>query len=301
MGRVTVRHRTLRYSVDADTGQLTRRERPDTVVVEEPLELRIGQSPLTVTMRTPGHDIEWIHGFLHAEGIIASKQDILTARYCAGAVMDDGTGTEVNTYNVIEVQLAPHVSDPIEAGRTRSFLTSSACGVCGKASIEELAVRAAYDLSNDHTRVSADTLLALPDRLRELQATFERTGGLHAAGLFSAEGDPLVVREDVGRHNAVDKVIGWAMQADLLPLRGHVLQVSGRVSFELAQKAYLAGIPIISAVSAPSSLAIETAQAAGMTMAGFVRGTSLNVYTHPDRITGASPPRQPPACADDIP
>ncbi|CAN5560993.1 formate dehydrogenase accessory sulfurtransferase FdhD [soil metagenome] len=284
MGRVTVRQRTLRYALDADTDQLTSRTRPDTIVVEEPLELRIGQAPLTVTMRTPGHDIEWLHGFLHAEGIIAAKTDILTARYCAGAVMDDGTGTEVNTYNVIEVQLAPHVPDPIEGGRTRSFLTSSACGVCGKASIEELAVRAAYDLHTDQTQVSAETLLTLPDRLREAQPTFERTGGLHAAGLFTAAGEPVVVREDVGRHNAVDKVIGWAMARNLLPLSGHVLQVSGRVSFELAQKAYLAGVPIISAVSAPSSLAIETAETAGMTMVGFVRGTSLNVYTHPERV-----------------
>lgn len=287
MGRVTVRHRTLRYALDEATGAFTSRERPDTIVVEEPLELRIGSSPLTVTMRTPGQDIEWLHGFLHAEGIIDAKVDVVTARYCAGAVMDDGTGTEVNTYNVIEVQLAPGVPDPFEAGLARSFATSSACGVCGKASIEDLAVRAAYDLHADLARVSATTLLTLPDRLRKEQATFERTGGLHAAGLFTTAGEPLVVREDVGRHNAVDKVIGWAMQQDLLPLRGLVLQVSGRVSFELAQKAYLAGVPIISAVSAPSSLAIETAQAAGMTMVGFVRGTSLNVYTHPDRVIGS--------------
>lgn len=284
MGRVTVRHRTQRYALDADTGELAARTRPDTIVVEEPLELRIGPSPLTVTMRTPGDDIEWLHGFLHAEGIIAVKSDIVTARYCAGAVMDDGTGTDINTYNVIEVQLAPHVTNPIEAGRSRSFLTSSACGVCGKASIDELTVRAAYDLGIDTTQVQIATLLDLPNRLREAQPTFERTGGLHAAGLFTAEGEVVVVREDVGRHNAVDKVIGWAIQHDMLPLRGHVLQVSGRVSFELAQKAYLAGVPIISAVSAPSSLAIETATEAGMTMVGFVRGASLNVYTHPERV-----------------
>lgn len=285
MGRVTVRQRTLRLSVDATTGEVSSVTRPDTVVVEEPLELRIGSKPLTVTMRTPGHDIEWLHGFLHAEGIIATKDDVLTARYCAGAVMDDGTGTEVNTYNIIEVQLASGVADPFESGLARSFATSSACGVCGKASIEALAVRAAYDLSGDSVAVSAQTLLALPDLLRENQPTFERTGGLHAAGLFTAQGEVLVVREDVGRHNAVDKVVGWAMQQGLLPLRGHVLQVSGRVSFELTQKAYLAGIPILSAVSAPSSLAIETAHEAGMTIAGFVRGTSLNVYTHQHRVT----------------
>ncbi len=289
MGRVTVRQRTRRYALDPETQQLAAHTRPDTVVVEEPLELRIGQAPLTVTMRTPGHDIEWLHGFLHAEGIIAAKGDIVSARYCAGAVMDDGTGTEVNTYNVIEVQLAPHVVDPIESGRSRAFLTSSACGVCGKASIDELAVRAAYDLSTDRTRVPAATLLDLPGQLRQAQPTFERTGGLHAAGLFTADGEAVVVREDVGRHNAVDKVIGWAMQEDRLPLRGHVLQVSGRVSFELTQKAYLAGVPVISAVSAPSSLAIETAQEAGMTMVGFVRNTSLNVYTHPERVVDGAP------------
>ncbi|MBA2695178.1 MAG: formate dehydrogenase accessory sulfurtransferase FdhD [Actinobacteria bacterium] len=280
MGRVTARHRTLR--IDLADGVC--RERPDNVVVEEPLELRIGPTPLTVTMRTPGHDIEWVHGFLHAEGIITSRDDVLTARYCAGSVEQDETGVAANTYNVIEVQLAPHVPDPIAAGRTRSFATSSACGVCGKASIDALAVRAAYDLHDDDVQVSAQTLLSLPDLLREQQRTFERTGGLHAAGLFTAEGEPVVVREDVGRHNAVDKVVGWAVQEGLLPLRGHVLQLSGRVSFELVQKAYLAGIPVVSAVSAPSSLAIATAQEAGMTVAGFVRGSSLNVYTRADRV-----------------
>ncbi|HKJ11533.1 MAG TPA: formate dehydrogenase accessory sulfurtransferase FdhD [Ornithinimicrobium sp.] len=287
MGRVTVRRRTQRVTLDS-AGEPQGRSRPDTIVVEEPLELRIGSTALTVTMRTPGHDIEWLHGFLHSEGIITAARDVLTARYCAGAVMDDGTGVEVNTYNVIEVQLAPHVADPVADGRTRSFFTSSACGVCGKASIEDLDVRASYDVAGDSVRVQAGTLLALPDRLREAQSTFERTGGLHAAGLFTAEGEPVVVREDVGRHNAVDKVIGWAIQKDLLPLRGHVLQVSGRLSFELTQKAYLAGVPVLSAVSAPSSLALDTAEHAGVTLAGFVRGQSLNLYTHPERVLVAS-------------
>ncbi|MGB7448439.1 MAG: formate dehydrogenase accessory sulfurtransferase FdhD [Ornithinimicrobium sp.] len=289
MGRVTVRRRTHRVTV-GPAGQQGVRSRPDTIVVEEPLELRIGSTALTVTMRTPGLDIEWLHGFLHSEGIIATASDILTARYCAGAVMDDGSGTDVNTYNVIEVQLAPHVPDPVAAGRTRSFFTSSACGVCGKASIEDLDVRARYDVSADPVRVDATTLLALPDRLREAQTTFERTGGLHAAGLFTAAGEPLVVREDVGRHNAVDKVIGWALQKDLLPLRGHVLQVSGRLSFELTQKAFLAGVPVLTAVSAPSSLAIETAEHAGMTVAGFVRGDTFNLYTRPDRVVVGGTP-----------
>ncbi len=285
MGRVTEQRRTLR--IDLADGVC--RERPDSVVVEEPLELRIGSNALTVTMRTPGHDIEWVHGFLHAEGIIASREDVVSARYCAGSVEQDETGVPANTYNVIEVRLADHVPDPIAAGKTRSFATSSACGVCGKTSIEELAVRAAYDLHDDDVQVSAQTLLSLPDLLREQQRTFERTGGLHAAGLFTADGGPIVVREDVGRHNAVDKVVGWAVQQGLLPLRGHVLQLSGRVSFELAQKAYLAGIPVVSAVSAPSSLAIATAQEAGMTIAGFVRGSSLNVYTRTDRVRVPAP------------
>lgn len=282
MGRVSTRHRTLRV----DLGSGSARTRPDTVVVEEPLELRIGSTPLTVTMRTPGHDIEWVHGFLHGEGIIGSREDIVTARYCAGAVVDDEHGMPVNTYNVIEVRLADHVPDPIAAGRTRSFATTSSCGVCGKASIEALEVVAAHDLTVDPCTVDAATLLALPDRLRESQVTFERTGGLHAAGLFTTAGEPVVVREDVGRHNAVDKVVGWALQEGLLPLRGHVLVLSGRISFELTQKAYLAGIPVVAAVSAPSSLAIATAEEVGMTMAGFVRGSSLNLYTGAQRVTG---------------
>jgi FdhD protein len=285
MGRVTSRHRTTRI----DTATAVTRVRPDTVVVEEPLELRIGPVPLTVTMRTPGHDVEWVHGFLHAEGIITAREDVVSARYCAGSVVEDDSGRSVNTYNVIEVQLAPHVPDPIAAGMARSFATTSACGVCGKTSIEELAVRAAYDLHGDDVTVEATTLLSLPDRLREAQVTFERTGGLHAAGLFTADGSPVVVREDVGRHNAVDKVVGHALQAGMLPLHGHVLQLSGRVSFELVQKAFLAGIPVVSAVSAPSSLAIEMAEDVGMTLAGFVRGTSLNLYARPDRVTTTPP------------
>ncbi|MBW8173892.1 formate dehydrogenase accessory sulfurtransferase FdhD [Ornithinimicrobium sp. Arc0846-15] len=281
MGRVTARHRTVR--IDVDRG--VRRARPETVAVEEPLELRIGSTPLTVTMRTPGDDIELLHGFLYAEGIITGRTDIDGARYCAGSVADEGLGVEVNTYNVIEIDLAEGVPDPIAAGKQRSFGTTSSCGVCGAASIEALDVRAPFELSADRVELSAQTLLLLPDELRKQQKAFDRTGGLHAAGLFTADGEPLVVREDVGRHNAVDKVIGWAIQAERLPLSEAVLQVSGRVSFELVQKAYLAGIPVLSAVSAPSSLAVATAHHAGMTLAGFVRGSTCNVYTHPDRIT----------------
>lgn len=255
----------------------------DRLAVEEPLEVRVGGAAYTTTMRTPGHDVELAHGLLAAEGIIDAAQDVANARYCAGSVVDDEAGAPQNTYNLLDVGLAGGVVVPPE--RRRSLLTTSACGVCGTASIELLTARRPYDLTVDDLPVPAELILALPDRLRTAQKTFETTGGLHAAGLFTAAGELLVAREDVGRHNAVDKVIGWAILADRLPLRGAVLQVSGRLSFELVQKAYLAGIPIISAVSAPSSLAVATADSLGMTLAGFVRDTSLNVYAHPRRVT----------------
>lgn len=280
MGRVTARHRVVRI----DNERRLRNARPDTVVVEEPLELRVGSAPLTVTMRTPGDDIELLHGFFYSEGIITAREDIVGARYCAGAVADEGLGVEVNTYNVLEVDLAPTVPDPIAAGKQRAFGTTSSCGVCGTASIEALAVRAPFNLHADQSQVAVSTILALPELLRQRQQAFDRTGGLHAAGLFTTAGEVLVAREDVGRHNAVDKVIGWAIQSQRLPLSETILQVSGRVSFELVQKAYLAGIPILSAVSAPSSLAVTTAQEVGMTLAGFVRGSTCNVYAHADRI-----------------
>ena len=275
MGRVTQPVRVVRVQDGVRT------ERPDRLAVEEPLELRIGGLPHALTMRTPGHDIEFAHGWLHAEGAIATASDVLRAQYCAGSVMDDETGLGVNTYNVLDLMLAPGVTPPA----VRRSFTSSACGVCGADSIEALSKQGRWTIGEDQTRVDAATLLQLPNRLRELQRTFEHTGGVHAAGLFTTAGEPLVVREDVGRHNAVDKVVGWALLAGRLPLRGTILQVSGRLSFELVQKAYLAGVPILSAVSAPSSLAVATADSLGLTVAGFVRNTSLNIYTHPHRIT----------------
>lgn len=274
MGRVTQPVRVVRVQDGV------RRERPDRLAVEEPLELRIGGRPHALTMRTPGHDIELAHGWLHAEGAIAGASDVLRAQYCAGSVMDDETGTGVNTYNVLDLVLAPGVTPPV----VRQSFTSSACGVCGADSIEALAKQGRWTIGDDQTRVSTGTLLQLPHRLRRLQRTFEHTGGVHAAGLFTADGEPLVVREDVGRHNAVDKVVGWAILAGRLPLRGTILQVSGRLSFELVQKAYLAGIPIVSAVSAPSSLAVATADSLGLTLAGFVREASFNLYAHPHRV-----------------
>jgi FdhD protein len=174
---------------------------------------------------------------------------------------------------------------PPSADPTRTFYTTSSCGICGKASIEAVRTRSRFDVSTDPLTVSAATLSALPDRLRAAQRTFDRTGGLHAAGLFSAAGALVAVREDVGRHNAVDKVIGWAARTDRLPLRGHVLLVSGRASFELTQKAWMAGLPVIAAVSAPSTLAADLAAEAGMTLIGFLRGRTMNVYAGRHRIT----------------
>ncbi len=255
----------------------------DTITAEEPLEIRVGpggtpRGPLAVTMRTPGDDIDLALGFLFTEGVIRGRHDVRTAQLCAGA--QEGP----NTYNVVDVALAPDVPAPA-TDPSRNFHTTSSCGVCGKASIDAVRTRSIFTLGDDATRVPAVTLAALPDILRAAQRTFESTGGLHAAGLFSVDGTRLAVREDVGRHNAVDKVIGWALRRDCLPLAGHVLLVSGRASFELTQKASMAGIPVLAAVSAPSTLAVDLADEAGLTLVGFLRGPTMNVYTHPDRIT----------------
>lgn len=286
MGRLTQRRKVTVVRRDDEAGlRVTRR--PDTVIVEEPMELRVGGAPLSVTMRTPGRDIDLIHGFLFTEGIIGSMADVSTARYCAGSVTDDETGTPQNTYNVLDVTLAAGVPLPqVEA--SRNFYTTSSCGVCGKASIESISQQVRWPVADDDTTFEADVLLDLPDKLRAQQSAFDRTGGLHAAGLFTANGETLQVAEDVGRHNAVDKVIGWALRNGRLPGRGCVLVVSSRASFELTQKALMAGIPALVAVSAPSSLAIECAEDAGMTLAGFVRGGRMNVYTGDRRIVGAT-------------
>ncbi len=281
MGRLTARRRIVRV----DTANGTRTERPDALAVEEPLEIRLDGEPWIVTMRTPGHDVELAHGFLHAEGVIRSRADVITARYCLGATLgpagDDIVPTRnPNTYNVLNVSLAPSVVRP----HARTTPVTSACGMCGADSIEAVRVLGAYDVAVDPVTIDAEVLGGLPDALRRSQAVFEKTGGLHGAGLFTAEGELVCVREDVGRHNAVDKMVGWALLQGRLPLSGCVLQLSGRASFELVQKAYLAGIPIVSAVSAPSSLAVETADELGLTLAGFVRGRTLNLYARPDRV-----------------
>ncbi len=248
------------------------------MAAEEPLEIRLSGTPLAVTMRTPGHDFDLVHGFLATEGVIGSVDDVAALRYC-NSVDDEGR----NTYNVVDVDLAPGVEAP-DTALDRNFYTSSSCGVCGKASIDAIRTKTRFDVAGDATRVTLQTLLALPDRLRAEQEVFDRTGGLHAAGLFTADGELVALREDVGRHNAVDKVVGDAVREGRVPLGGHVLMVSGRASFELTQKAAMAGIPVLAAVSAPSSLAVELAEDVGITLVGFLRGDGCNVYTRRERI-----------------
>ncbi|MBB4696153.1 formate dehydrogenase accessory sulfurtransferase FdhD [Paractinoplanes abujensis] len=274
MARTMTRRPVVKINLDASGDP---RRRPDDLAAEEPLEIRVRKAPLAVTMRTPGHDIDLAVGFLLTEGVIGRADDVVTAQLCAG------TDTP-NTYNVVDVVLGADVPPPV-TDPSRNFYTTSSCGVCGKASIDAVRTRSRFDVSGDPLRVPATTLAELPDRLRAAQRTFARTGGLHAAGLFTAEGELLVLREDVGRHNAVDKVIGWALRDGRLPLTGHLLLVSGRASFELTQKAWMAGIPLLAAVSAPSTLAAELADEAGMTLVGFLRGPSMNVYTAPERVT----------------
>jgi len=274
MGRVTTRRRVHHLRA----GTLT--TRPETLVVEEPLEIRLNGAPLTVTMRTPGADFELARGFLVGEGVITRRDDVATVRYCPG-----GTTDGRNTYNVLDVTLTPGVAPPAPELVTRNFYTTSSCGVCGKASLDAVELVSRHSPGDDPATVAAVTVAELPDRLRAAQKVFASTGGLHAAALFSTAGECLVVREDVGRHNAVDKVIGWALEQDRLPLAGTVLLVSGRASFELPQKAVMAGVPILAAVSAPSSLAVDLAQRSGLTLIAFLRGASMNIYTRRDRVT----------------
>ena len=252
---------------------------PDTLVAEEPLELRIAGRALAITMRTPGDDMDLLAGLLVGEGVIRQREDLLEMRYCAGT---DEAGH--NTYNVLDATVAAHVP-PVEASLQRALVTTSACGLCGKASIDGVEVTSPYDVTSDDVTIAAAWLGGLPDRLRAAQRVFERTGGLHAAALFDVETDELLVlREDVGRHNAVDKVIGWALREDRLPLRRTVLLVSGRASFELVQKAAVAGLPVMAAVSAPSSLAVDLAERVGLTLIGFLRAPTMVIYTAAARV-----------------
>ncbi|MGL3807733.1 formate dehydrogenase accessory sulfurtransferase FdhD [Paeniglutamicibacter sp. R2-26] len=275
MGRKIVRRRIVRATLEG-----ARSSREEKLAVEEPLEIRFGSTPFTTSMRTPGDDFDLVAGFLLAEGIITRPEHLVAMRYCAGT---DAEGNQ--TFNVIEVQLGFGAQAP-DLSAARHVVTSSACGICGTNSIDEVRKKSPYLLDPAAGTVELGTLLAMPDALLEAQQLFGATGGVHAAGLFTTEGRLLVVREDVGRHNAVDKVIGAALREGLLPLRESVLQVSGRASFELVQKAAMAGIPVLSAVSAPSSLAVELAQESGLTLAAFSRTSSVNLYTHAQRVLG---------------
>ena len=281
MGRITVRRPVTRVTLGGEGISASRQ--PDLLIAEEPLEIRLNGAPLTVTMRTPGDDVHLAHGFLLSEGVISDSEDVSTARYCAGAVVADETGMPQNTYNVLDVQLAPDVPAPA-VDPTRNFYTSSSCGVCGKASIDAIEQQVRWPVADDPVVLDPRVLVGLPDALREHQSAFDRTGGLHAAGLFTAAGELLRAAEDVGRHNAVDKVLGWALLQGLLPARGLVLVLSGRVGFDLTQKALMAGVPAVVAVSAPSSLAVEMAASAGMTLLGFTRTPSFNVYAGAERL-----------------
>lgn len=272
MGRVTQRQRVVRV-VGAGRGSTV-----DTVAVEEPLEIRLDGRAFQVTMRTPGDDIDLVHGLLYAEQVIADAAQIVLARYCAGSGPDG-----VNTYNVVDVTLGAGAVRP-ERGLERNVLTTSACGVCGAASIDQVRKVARYALSL--AEVPSSVVFAAPQLVRPRQKIFAKTGGVHAAALLDLQGQVLCIREDVGRHNALDKVVGWALRQGRLPLHNTMLLVSGRASFELTQKAVLAGIPILAAVSAPSSLAVELAEQSGLTLIGFLREDSMNIYSHPERVLG---------------
>ena len=262
-------------------GDGTSRDRFDQVATEEPLEIRLvlagERRTVAVTMRTPGADFELVAGFLHNEGVVSGRGEIRSLTYCVDHDVDPE-----QRYNIVNVELARSAWPQLER-LERHFLTTSACGVCGKASIEALRLRNVPQLASGPA-VTHALVTALPDKLRSAQNIFASTGGLHAAALFDSGGRLLAVREDVGRHNAVDKLVGWSMMNDKLPLGDCVLMVSGRTSFEIVQKALVAGIPVVCAVSAPSSLAVDLAREFGMTLIGFLRGATFNVYAGAERL-----------------
>lgn len=288
MGRLTDNARVTKVRIGTGRDGADEYDtRADTLAVEEPLQIRVDGTDLTTTMRTPGHDVELAHGLLHAEGVITSMEDVATARYCAGAVGPDNA----NTYNTLDVALRPAPTSalpelPVLPLRTIST-TNSACGVCGTTSIDDLVKEKRYTLTAEHP--TAELVVSMPRRLSEGQKAFRKTGGIHAAGAFTVDGRPLLIREDVGRHNAVDKVIGALLMDDRLPgdvrLRGSdqdaavYLVVSSRASFELVQKAVLAGFSGLIAVSAATSLAVDTAREAGLLLTGFTRDNRFNLYS----------------------
>jgi FdhD protein len=282
MGRLSQRRKVHKYVLGSEHPI---RHKEDVLAVEEPLEIRLtgpaGTLKYSVTMRTPGHDFDLVAGFLVSEGIVWEPGQLVSERFCAG---EDADGHQ--TFNVVDAQLRPGVVLP-DLGR--NVVTSSACGICGTDSIDAVRRSSHYGPAGDPVRLQPDLVASLPGRLREAQALFDKTGGVHAAGLFSIHGNGTdaeleCLREDVGRHNAVDKVVGWALREGRLPLSGTVLQVSGRASFELVQKAAMAGIPVLAAVSAPSTLAAELAEEAGVTLIGFSRGDGFNVYAGHERL-----------------
>ncbi len=261
------------------------RSHADRVAVEEPLEIRLGYSTadgrasrsVSITMRTPGNDRELAAGFLYTESIIQRTDDIASIETCGPPAPDSGN------HNIVRVELGPDVS--VDLGRLqRHFYTTSSCGVCGKTSLDALRVIGVQEMSGNEATFASDVLIAIPEKLRKAQATFDKTGGLHAAAAFDARGDLLVTMEDVGRHNAVDKVIGSLLLDDRLPATDLGLMVSGRASFELMQKTLVAGMPLLAAVSAPSSLAVQLANEFNVTLVGFLRGDTFNIYSGEQRI-----------------
>ncbi|OFR63567.1 formate dehydrogenase accessory sulfurtransferase FdhD [Corynebacterium sp. HMSC078H07] len=269
-GRINATFAVTKVRLD-EKGQVIQVDtRGDTVAGEEPLEIRVGGQTLTTTMRTPGHDVELAHGFLHSEGHIEKVTDVHEARYCAGASVDGR-----NPYNLLDVELTnPHA---LTLADLRLTTTTSACGVCGTSSIEALMKQSRYEIPQ--VPVDPRVVAQLPDALKREQKQFRKTGGIHAAGAFTLDGEPIVVREDVGRHNAADKVIGHLLMEDMLPASDLILVMSSRASFELVNKAAMAGFGMLVAVSAASSLAVETARETGMALVGFARGDRFNLYS----------------------
>ncbi len=263
MGRVTARRKV--WQIDLDAGM---KEKVDQFAVEEPLEIRLGEETLTVTMRTPGHDVELAHGLLLGEGVIRDREDVVSARFC--------TDTELN---VLQVALRRPASVPVSA--QRRLVSYGGCGLCGKSTLD--AIDAVHPPELPRIAVPAEVIGALPERIEQMQQVFSRTGGVHAAALATAGGEVVVVREDVGRHNAVDKVLGWAVTQDR-SRDDLVLVVSSRASFEIVQKAVLGGIGVLACISAPSSLAIEAADRFGLTLVAFARGRRMTVCSHPERV-----------------
>ena len=264
-----------------DDGKMRRKD--DYLAAEEPLEIRVGEHPLSVTMRTPGHDLELAAGFLFTEGLVQRAEQILRL----ASVTPEGAP---DRGNVVEAELSPEATPDFEKMR-RHFFAASSCGICGKASIDSVRSRLLRPPNADF-RLSAELLVRLPDALRSSQDVFERTGGLHAAALFDAGGALLVLREDIGRHNAVDKVIGWALREGRLPLGDCVLLVSGRGGFEIVQKAIVAGVPVVASVSAPSSLAVQLARELRLTLVGFLRGRRFVIYAGDERVVESKPARK---------